>query len=286
MDSPGIPVHYQQVAGRYFETMGIGLRGGRAFRRSDDSDGPRVAVVNESLARRLGGEDEVVGSPLTLSSDSVGQAPLTVVGVVADTRQQRLDAPGEPELYLPFGQMATPRLEVVARGAGPGASLLPAMRQQVWSVDADLPVLRSVDMTGFVARSVADRRFLTWVVTGFAGLALLLTVVGVYGTLAYAVSQRRRELGVRMAMGAPGRRLLQAVLVRSIRTVGVGIVLGVGAALMGTRFLESQLFGVEPTDPVTVAVSVAVVLGAALVASIGPARKAAAVDPMVSLRME
>ncbi len=282
----GYPVNYQQVAGSYFETMGVALRNGRTFARSDDGSGPRVAIVNESLAQRLVPNGDVVGSRMTLSDDSVAQPPITIVGVVSDTRQQRLEAVGEPELYFPFHQRVTGRMEIVARGAGPGASLLPAMREQVWAARPDLPIRRSVDMTHFVAQSVADRRFVAWVVTGFAVLALALTIVGVYGTLAYAVSQRRRELGVRLAMGAPRAAILRAVLFRSTRTVAVGIALGVGAALVATRFLESQLFGVTSTDPLTVGTAIAVVLVAATAASLVPARRAASVDPMVSLRLE
>jgi ABC-type antimicrobial peptide transport system permease subunit len=124
------------------------------------------------------------------------------------------------------------------------------------------------------------------VVTGFALLALLLTVVGVYGTLAYAVSQRRRELGVRLAMGATGGAVLRAVLFRSTRTVAAGILIGVLASLLATRLLESQLFGVTSTDPLTVGLAIAVVLGAAMAASFVPARRAAGVDPMISLRLE
>lgn len=282
----GYSVNYQQVAGSYFEAMGIALRRGRAFARSDDASAPRVAMVNESLARRLAPDGDVIGFRLTLSDDPEGEHPITVVGVVGDTRQQRLDAAGEPELYFPLHQMVTRRLEIVARGSGLGASLLPAMREQVWAVRPDLPIRRSVDMTHFVAQSVADRRFVASVVTGFALLALLLTIVGVYGTLAYAVSQRRRELGVRLAIGATGGAVLRAVLFRSARTVAVGIAIGVGGSLFATRLLESQLFGVTSSDPLTVGLAVALVLGAAVTASIVPARRAAGLDPMISLRLE
>ena len=150
----------------------------------------------------------------------------------------------------------------------------------------DLPIRRSLDMTSFVDRSTADRRFFALLLGAFAFLALTLTVVGVHGTLAYAVAQRRRELGIRLAMGASGASVIRGVLVRSINMLSIGTAIGVTTALISTRAIASMLFGVTATDPWTVAVAAVTVLGAGLAATMVPATKAARVDPAVSLRME
>jgi putative ABC transport system permease protein len=282
----GYPVNYQQVSPGYFDAMDITLRSGRSFARTDDDDAPRVAIVNETLARRFAAEGNALGVRFTLSDDTAGMRPIEIVGVVEDTRQQRLDTVGEGELYLPFAQRVSRAMEIVARGSDSAGSLLPSMRQQVWDVRPDLPVRRSVDMTRFVAQSVADRRFFTLLVGVFAFLALALTVVGIYGTLAFAVTQRRGELGVRLALGATGGSVLRTVLIRATRTVTAGVGIGVGASLLATRLLESMLFGVTTTDPLTLGLSVTTVLGAALAGAIVPARRAARIAPAIALRRD
>jgi putative ABC transport system permease protein len=282
----GFPVNYQQVTPGYFNTMRIALLRGRRFAPGDDANAPRVAIVNQSMARRLFPDEEPVGRRLSLSNDPDGNSPVEIVGVVEDTRQEHLTAAGDPELYLPFAQLVSRRMEIVARGTGSGANLLPAIRNQVWAIRPDLPVHRSADMTQLMARSVSDRRFLTTVVGGFSLLALSLSAVGVYGTVAFAVSQRRREFGVRLAMGATGGSVLRIVLFRSTRMVATGIAAGVVVSFLAARVIESLLFGITSRDPLTLALAIAVVLGSGTVASAIPAIKAARVDPMKSLRSD
>jgi putative ABC transport system permease protein len=282
----GYPIDYQQVTTGYFAAMGIQLLSGREFSRGDDAGAQRVAIVNESLARRLRGDADVLGTSLVLSGDPEGARPVRVVGVVEDTRQRSLDEAGAPQLYLPFEQLPSRRVDVVARAAGSGAVLLPAMREQLWALRPDLPVRRSVDMTGFMADSLADRHFLAILVGGFASVALALTVVGVYGTLAFSVTQRRHEIGVRVALGATSASVLRAVLGQSARWVATGALVGVGASLFVTRLLASLLYDVAPTDPLTITVAVPLVCGTAAVASVFPALRAADVDPMINIRTE
>jgi predicted permease len=282
----GYPVNYQQVTPDYFRAMSIPIRRGRSFESTDNAMAPPVAIVNEALAGALVGDGNAVGRRFTFSDDSSGTVPYEIVGVVADIRQQRMEAPGEPELYLSFYQNPAARMEIVARSSGSDAGVLSAMREQVWAVRPSLPVRRSVELSDFVAGSIADRRFHMLVLGGFASLALALALVGVYGTIAYSVSQRRRELGVRMALGATASSILTMVLGRSMRAVSAGVAIGLVVALLTTRVLESMLFGITPTDPLTLAIVVTAVLTAAGAASVVPARRAARLDPMVSLRQE
>lgn len=282
----GLSVNYEVVTPGYFDAIGIAGRRGRTFTRADDAGAPRVAVVNERLAHVLAEDGDPTGFFVTLGDDPDGQRPIEIVGVVADTRQERIEVAGAEEIFFPLRQRPTARMEIAARGGGPGAALLPAMRARVWAVRPDLPIRRSLDMTSFVARSLSDRRFFALLLGAFAILALTLTVVGVYGTLAYAVAQRRRELGIRLAIGATGTSVMRAVLVRSIKMLSVGTAIGVAAALISTRLIASLLFGVTATDPWTVGVAAFAVLGAGLAATMVPATRAARVDPAVSLRIE
>jgi predicted permease len=282
----GYPVNYQQVTPDYFRAMGIAVRRGRVFEPTDDAAAAPVALVNETLARALVGEGDIPGLRFTFGHEDAGAEPHEVVGVVADVRQQQLEAPGEPELYLSFHQSPRTRMEVVARGSGDGASLLPAMRQQLWAVRPDLPTRRSAEMSDVVSQSIADQRFYTLLMGTFAGLALALALVGVYGTLSFAVSQRQRELGVRVALGAAPSSLLRMVLGRGMTTVAAGMAIGLGAALLTTRVMESLLFGITPTDPLTLAVGLAAVVATAAAACTIPARRAARLDPTISLRAE
>jgi putative ABC transport system permease protein len=282
----GYPVNYQQVTPDYFRAMGILLRGGRVFEHTDDEAAPPVAVVNEALARALVGEGDAVGRRFTFGHEAAGAEPHEIIGVVADTRQQQLEMPGEPELYLSFHQSPTGRMDIVARASGSGPGLLAAMREQLWIVRPDLPVRRSAEMSDLVAQSIADHRFYTLLIGTFAALALTLALVGVYGTLAFSVSQRRSELGVRVALGATGSSVLRMVLRHGMTTVSIGVTVGLVAALLTTRVLESLLFGITPTDPLTLAVGLTAVLAAAAAACVVPARRAARLDPMASLRRE
>lgn len=286
VEKGGVPVNYQQVTPGYFAGMGMTVLRGRGFTRADGETAPNVAVVNQTLARRLAPDGNALGRRLTLSDDPEGERPIEVVGIVADVHQQRLDAAGEPELFLSFFQHPVRRLEIVARGGGSGEELLPAMRRQVWALRPDLPVRRSVSLSNVVSASVADRRFLAVLMGCFAVFALTLTAVGVYGTLGFSVQQRRREFGVRLSLGATGPSLMREVLMHSMKAVSLGLFIGIAASFLATGLLETLLFGVTTTDPLTMGLALIVVLGAAAGASIVPAARAAILDPAISLRLE
>ncbi len=282
----GLPVHYQQVTPEYFATMAVPVVEGRGLAASDGPAAPRVAMVNQSLARVLAPDRSPVGLRFALSDDEGEALDYEVVGVVADLRQQRLDAPGEPELFFPFDQWPTGRMEIVARAAPGAPPVLPAMRARIRELRPDLPIRRSVRMDNFVGSTLSDRRFFSMVVGGFAVFALVLSGVGVYGTLTYAVSRRRRELGVRMALGASASTVLRTVLRRGLTTLAVGSVVGLLGALAAGRAVSSMLFGITPSDPVTLASAVLGVGAVGSLAVLVPALRASRVDPTESLREE
>jgi putative ABC transport system permease protein len=209
-----------------------------------------------------------------------------IVGVVADIRQMALSQAPVPELYFSFDQIPRRQMHVLARTEVPNARILTAMREAVWTVRPDVPIRRSILMSDFAAQSIIGPRFYTLLLGSFAGVALLLALVGIYGTLAYTVSQRAHELGVRMALGATGGSVLRMILGRAMALVVFGIILGIGAAVLVTRTLESFVFGVTPTDATTMAFGVATVLVAAFLASVVPAWRAMRLDPIVTLGRE
>ena len=282
----GYSVNYQQVTADYFETMGIRVLAGRGLEDRDRPGAPLVAVMNQTLARAMFGARNPVGHGFSFLDSAPDDPPYDIVGVVADSRQQRMDTPGEPELYLSFRQSPSGRMDVVARTVDPNADILSAMRQQVWAVRADLPIRRAVRLPDFVARSIATPRFYMLLLSSFAGLALALALVGIYGTLSYSVSRRTRELGIRMALGASGRSVLGLVLAHGLTLATIGVALGAGLALLTTRVLSSFVFGITPTDPATMFAGCFTVLAAAVIACAVPARRAARLDPNASLRCE
>ncbi len=279
-------VKYQQVAGDYFQVMGIPLHRGRTFDSGDGPSAPLAAVINQSMSRELFGQQSPLGHRFTLGERGLRQGVFEIVGVVGDVRTQELSQSEVPELYFSIGQTPRQSMHIVARTAEADAGILPAMRRQVWSVRSDLPVLHSVRMRDYVSRSIASPRFYTLVLGGFAAVALALALVGIYSTLAYTVSQRSHEVGVRMALGASAGSVLAMILRRGMILVGSGVVLGVGGALLATRALESLVFGIAPTDPLTMAVGAVTVLAGALLASSIPARRATKLDAIAILRSE
>lgn len=278
-------VYYQYVSSGFFRTMGINLRRGRVFDNADRLGTSPVAVVNEAMARDLFGENEALGERFQ-ASDGNAETWFEIIGVVANVRTLDLSQPGLPEMYLSFEQAPQSRMDIVVRTAGPAPSMLSIMREQLRSLHPELPIRRSVQMGDFVAGSIASPRFYTLVLGSFAGVALLLALVGIYGTLTYVVCQQSHELGVRMALGATGNSVCGMVLGRGLRLVTFGIALGVAGALLTTRALGSLVFGITPTDGATMVLGVATVLVTALMASLIPALRATKLDPIAVLRNE
>lgn len=268
----------------YFPTMGIRLRAGRLFRDGDAEGAPAVAVLSESLARQLFPDRDPVGRRLRIAV--FGDEWTTIVGVVSDIRHQGLDQGIERAVYLSYRQMPRPGMAFVLRAAADPAGLAPALRNVLHEVDPSLPLYEVMTMDARVSSSVAARRFNLALLGVFAGIALLLAGVGVYGVIAYLATERTQEIGIRMALGATRREVIALVLRQGVLLAGVGIAIGVPAAFGLSRVLKNLLYGITPADPVTFVCVPFVLLFSALVASWLPAKRASRVDPMVALRSE
>jgi putative ABC transport system permease protein len=273
----------------YFQTMGIPLVKGRYFDARDTAESPFVAIASEALARKYWPNEDPVGKRITFNRIPNTQDPQwrEVVGVVRHVRNEGLEGESRGQYYVPYAQRPnSPELFLVVRTDGDPASLAPAVRGAVASVDRDLPIFRVLTMERLVSDSLAQRRFSLFLFGVFAALAMALAVVGLYGVMSYAVAQRTHELGLRMALGAQASDVLKMVVGQGMLLVVVGLAAGLLGAFGLTWLMESLLFEVSPTDPLTYA-GIALLLGAvALLASYIPARRATKVDPMVALRYE
>ena len=273
------------VSGEYFAAMGIPILRGRTFDRRDTPQGPLSAIVNDSMARRFWPNGDALGKRIRW-----GGRALTVVGIAGDVHIKALDAAVTPTIYTSVYQVesgpATSGVFVVrARGVG-AASLASAVRAAIWSVDRGVPVYDMRTMDQIVARSLAARRFAATVLSAFAAVALLLAVIGLYGVLSYAVTQRTAEMGLRMALGATPREVLALVLGSGLRLTGLGLALGAVLGAAGARSLSNLLFDVRTLDLPTFGAAAAILMAVAFLASYLPARRAGRVNPIVALRHE
>ena len=271
----------------YFKTMGIPLLAGREFIAQDRAGAPKVAIVSERIVREYfpGGPSQALGRRVRLGDHADW---LTVVGVVADIRQMGLDRPVQPMIYVPFQQENSGLVRFVtfvARTATP-ASVVEGIRAEIRRAAPDLPILGTVTMGEAVAASVAQPRFRMLLLLLFAMAATLIATCGIYGLMAYAVTQRRHEIGVRMALGAERRDVLRLVLSRALRIVLAGVIVGIAGAAGVTRVLQRFLFGVTPTDPIAFTVVTLLLMTVGLLAAWLPARRATRIDPCVALRAE
>jgi putative ABC transport system permease protein len=287
----GPVVDINLVSPEYLQTMGIEIRSGRPFSAQDGAEAPKVAIVNETIARRFFPDENPLGHRLLIS-----QIPRTIVGVARDTRHLRLDQETRLETYLPYTQSPDwDRGHVLAARVAPGqnnpagmASLANAIRRQAQTIEPNEPVNPVVALEDRLSKSraVAGRRFQTLLFGVFAGIALVISMVGIYGVISYAVSQRTQEIGVRMALGAQASDVLRMVVWRGMRLTLIGVALGVAAALALTRIMKNLLFEVSATDPATFALIALLLIGVAFIASYIPARRATKVDPLIALRSE
>jgi putative ABC transport system permease protein len=276
-------VDLRVVAGDYFAALGVAVLHGRAFDATDRENGPRVVMVNRTLAERYFPGESAVGRRVWVGG-SIG--PATIVGVVSDVRHHGLAARPKPELYVPFRQYPHGGMTVVVRGTGEPAALARTVKAAVHATDPTQPISDLTTLPDLLRGSVAPQRFNLILLGGFAGLALVLAGVGVYGIVAYAVAGRRREIGIRIALGAAGREVRRAVMGPALRPALAGIAVGgAGAVLLG-RMLAPDLYQVSPHDPLTYALVTLVLLGTAALACAIPARRAGRIDPMVALRSE
>ncbi len=277
------------VSPGFMETMRMTLREGRFVSESDSSDAPLVVLVNETLARRYWGAAPALGRRLKLGAPADPVPWRTVVGVVADLRSMGLDQPARPEIFFPLaqskGNWMWPRDLVVRSDVAP-VDLMPGIRRAVWKVDPTQPIANVATMDDIVDKEVVQRRTQTRLLASFAGLALLLACLGIYGVLSLTVSERSQEIGLRMALGANRRQILGSIVGGGMRLAAAGIALGALGAFWATRLMSGLLFGVQPHDPRVFTGLAAILLLVSLGAVYLPARRASRVDPLVSLRAQ
>jgi predicted permease len=277
---------WRVIAGDYFGAMGIPLLRGRAFMAGDRRESVPVVIVNDAFARAAWpGEDPIGKRFLAGNATRVG-GPVTVVGVVGGVRHLSLDARPEPELYRPNAQTPMSAVTLVLRTTRDPLALAALARQTIQSADAGVPIsdVRSLDQV--ISASVARPRLIMMLLLVFAGVGVMLGAIGVYGVIAFAVGERRREIGVRIALGADPVVVARSVILHGVRYAAVGVAVGLVAALAGTRLMRSLVFGVSTTDPATFAALSALLVVVAALASYLPARQAARTDPMVALRSD
>ena len=276
----------ESVSPGYFETLGISLQSGRTFTSQDHGDAPRVAVINETLARTGWPGQDPIGRRLRAGGENSTAPWLTVVGVIRDVKRADLMRGVRPELYFCALQF-TPRTQMlVVRTAGDPNAIVPAVRAEIRALNPQLPLFATGTLSAAVAETLTSPRFRAILLAGFAAIALLLATIGIYGVTSYAVSQRTQEVGIRMALGAGSRSVLALIVWQHLLPAFVGVVLGMAGALLLSRSLSGLLYGVGGVDPVTFAVMGAGLLGVAAVACWIPARRATHVDPLAALRSE
>lgn len=288
LPKPTLSAGKPKIDAGYFKTMGIPLLAGREFTAQDTASAPRVAILSERIVRQYipGGPREALGRRVRFDDDGEW---MTVVGVVADIRQMGLDRDVQPMLYVPYQQerelLFLRFLSFVARTSTP-ASVVEGMRAEVRRAAPDLAIASSLTMDESIAASVAPPRFRMVLLVLFATAAMLIATCGIYGLMAYAVAQRRREIGLRMALGANRAEVLRLVLIHALRIVVAGLVVGLVGAMGVTRVLQRFLFGVTPTDPIAFGAVTLLLMAVGLLAAWLPARRATRIDPWAALRTD
>ena len=274
------------VSADYFRVMGIPLVVGESF--SDPSDAAPVVIINQALARRYWPNETAVGKRLKLGKADSNSPWFVVKGVVADSAQSALDTEVKAEAYFALSQMAPRyrRMNLIVRTEGDPKALLSLIQQRIAEVDQDQPNYQVQTMEELLSESVGTRRFAMWLLLIFAGLALALAAIGIYGVTSYGVSQRKHEIGIRIALGAGRREVLRLILTQGMTTVATGLAIGIVAAFALTRLMSSLLFSVSATDPLTFLAISLLLAWVALLACLLPARRATKVDPMIALRYE
>jgi putative ABC transport system permease protein len=274
------------VSPGYFETLGLPLRRGRLLNAHDRAGSPLALVISESLARRMFPNQDPVGRRVHVGPTNMPW--FTIVGVVGDVKQASLALSETDAVYCTQRQWYFPdnTMSLVVRAQGDPAALAPAIRRAIWAVDKDQAIIRVATMERLLAATATERRFALILFEAFGLVALMLAVIGIYGVLSGSVTERTRELGIRLALGAQTSTVLKLVLWQGLKLGAAGIVLGLLGAVAFTRLLQSLLFGISATDPLTFAMSAFLLFSVALVACWLPAARATKIDPMVALRHE
>ena len=289
-DSASMPTASMRIVSpRYFEMMKIGVRAGRPFDGRDTATSPEVVLINERTAERFFPGQNPVGQQIRVSAELARDArtgPKTIVGVVGNVKYGGLDEDTPAELYLPYEQHAVDAFTVAVRTSADRTASIPALRRDIAGLDPLLPLANISGLPALVDASLAGRRFTMLVLLAFAAVAVALAVVGVYGVLAYLVGQRRREIGLRLAIGASPADVVWLFVREGAVLTLVGLGAGLAGALAVGRWISGLLFGITPADPATLAIVVCALAGAAACATYLPARRAAGVDPSDALRAE
>jgi predicted permease len=270
----------------YFDSMGMTMRAGRALTALDHLKAPHVAVVNEAFAQReFGSVDAAIGRRL-VTLGAAGEQDVQVVGVISDVRFRSLDQPATPEIYRPLAQTFMFPMAFTVRTSGDPSQIAAAVRQAAFNVNPAIPVAELQPLTALLADSIGRPRLLAMLLSVFAAVGLVLGVIGVYGVVAYRVRQQQREFGIRLALGAGPQLIAQGVLRQGAYYAGAGLLIGLPAAFGLTRLMESVVFGVTTHDPLTFMVLPVAVTLTTLLACAIPARRAARVDPVTTMRGE
>ncbi len=278
--------NYVSVSPEYFRVMGIPLLSGRLFNRRDVMPSQHITVVSKAMARLYFPNQDPLGKQLTVAFPFDNGAPREIVGIVDDVRDVALGQDPGPMMYVPFAQAPFWGANVIVKSTLSTSSAAATIRQQVRKIDKDLPVTDVAMMPEIIQASVAQPRFRTFLLGLFAAMALVLAATGIFGVISYSVSQRTREIGIRMALGAQSENVLMQVLKEGARLAAIGLALGLAGSLAAMRLIATLLFRVKPADPLTFVVVAVILAGVTLAASYIPARRATRVDPMVALRYE
>ena len=289
LNAPGVGRHY--ISADYFRALGIPILAGRALTPADRAGSPAVAIVNESGARRFWPGENPIGKRVwfgtTTGPFSDPAHAVEIVGVAGDVKFGGVDQPDRldrADFYTSYLQFAFPDTMVVVKARGPAAALLPAMRTAVASVDSALPIYDAMTLDERIGAAIARPRFNATLLAAFAGAALLLAAIGVYGVLSYSVSSRMREIGVRLAVGADAARITRLILGQGLRLASIGAVIGIAASIAAARLAQGLLVDATAWDPRLLAAAGGIMLAVAALAAVIPARRAAAIDPIVVLR--
>jgi putative ABC transport system permease protein len=275
--------NYRLISPGYLQALTIPLKRGRDFNEHDTRESPPVALINEALAKRYFPNEDPIGKQLNVEGQ---QAPREIIGIIGDLKQIKLDGEVRPEIYVPFLQFTVFSMSLVVRTSSDPSSLTSSILQQISRVDPDQPVFRVKTMDQYLGESMGPRRLSTTLLGAFAAFALLLAAIGVYSVMNYLVSQRRHEIGIRMALGASQREILKLVVGQGMWISLLGIGFGIAAALLLTRIMTSLLYGITPSDPLTYIANSLMLLAVALLACLIPARRAMSVDPIIALRYQ
>jgi predicted permease len=270
----------------YFQTMHIPLVSGRTFGEQDGTRGPPVIVIDQAFRNKYFPGENPIGKHIQVRlGDGVFEHPVReVIGVVGAIKRKGLTANAEPQYYLPYAQALITNPYLAIRTSGDPAGIESDLRAVVRAMDKTVPVYQVSPLEDYVSRSAAQPRFQTFLLTCFAGIALTLAAIGLYGLLSYMVAQRTLEIGLRMALGAQRSDVLRMIVRRGLTLALMGVATGVAIAALATRLISGMLFGIRPTDPVTFAATAGVFLVVSIASSGVPAYRAARMDPMTSLR--